>query len=398
MEEEYIDISKAKRYYELGLARLAKDTRISDRNKELVRSFLRDAALGKTVAGKAKKKIGPAGLVGYINHLVTFMLVVKKDLDQMTQPDMEEYVEALENDLVRSRARRVVGGRLGEAGAPYTTRYKVDNKVTIRKFYKWLWGENKRYPTIVEWFDTYAKDTEISALTEAEVERLIDKCQTTMQRAFIQVLFDGGFRLGEVLNIRLRHVRLMSFDEHDPSKKSFSIRVPFSKTLPRTVVTPMQGTTKWLRLWLEDHPAHPVIAPDGTLDAKDVSMQLFPLSDGGARHMVGRAGQRALGKRVYPHLLRHTSATYWCNRLSYFQMCKRFGWSMTSDMPQKYIDREGVDELAAAQRYHEDERAKLARERSRLQEEVAELKASLAEVAGEGDGSALHRQLPTHRH
>ncbi len=63
---------------------------------------------------------------------------------------------------------------------------------------------------------------------------------------------------------------------------------------------------------------------------------------------------------------RHSSATYWCNKLSYFQFCKRFGWTVTSKMPQKYIDREGVDELAVAEKYHEDVRAKLAKENLRL--------------------------------
>jgi integrase len=349
MEEEYIDISKAQRQYTLAVARLDKDSRISDHNKQLMRSFVRDAAIGKTVTGRRKKKIGHAALVGYITHLCTFILFVKKDLDNLTDADMEDYVEALESDVIRSRARKVFGEQHHESGRPYTPRYKVDNKVVVRKFYKWLWGENKYYPKIVEWLDTYAKDTEISALTQSEVQRLIDLAQTPLHRAFIQVLFDGGFRLGELLNIRLRHLRLRAFDENDPSKRCFSIRVPFSKTLPRTVFMPMGATTKWLQLWLENHPARPVLRPDGTLDAEDVTAQLFPL-------------QRALAKRVYPHLLRHTSATFWCNKLSYFQMCKRFGWTMTSSMPQKYIDREGVEELTVAQKYHEEERTRLAPE------------------------------------
>ena len=67
--------------------------------------------------------------------------------------------------------------------------------------------------------------------------------------------------------------------------------------------------------------------------------------------MVKRMGERALRKRVYPHLLRHTSATYWSNRLSWFKLCKRFGWAMTSSMPQRYIDREGVDEIEMARAY-----------------------------------------------
>ena len=150
---------------------------------------------------------------------------------------------------------------------------------------------------------------------------------------------------------------------------------------------PMQATSKWLTIWLEDHPARPLVIADGTLDADDVTAQLFPLSDSAARHMLNRLGRRVLAQRVYPHLLRHSSATYWCNKLSYFQICKRFGWTMTSDMPQRYIDREGVEELAVAKKYHEDDRAQLAREKVQLQEELAELRARLA-TAHEGGGLA----------
>lgn len=69
------------------------------------------------------------------------------------------------------------------------------------------------------------------------------------------------------------------------------------------------------------------------------------------------------GKRIYPDLLRHSSATYWSNKLPWFKLCKRFGWAMTSAMPQRYIDHEGVDEVDVARLYHEDSRAQLAHKR-----------------------------------
>ena len=360
---------------ETAVACFKNDKNISQRNKEIILSFLRDAALGKTVIGKAKKKIGAARLFGCITQLYPFIEYVKKDLDRVTQEDMEKFIEALESDGIRSKGRRIEGGHIHKRSGNLSPRYKADIKITIKKFYKWLWGNSRVYPEIVEWIDTYVEPKEIQALTEAEVERLADRCKTPLQRAVVQVLFDGGFRVGELLNIRLRHVWLKNFDPNDPAKKSFFVRVPFSKTLRRTVALPMRATTKWLSMWLEDHPAQPTIRGDGTIDAHDVMAQLFPMTDNAVRQIVSRAGKRALGKRVYPHLLRHTSATYWSNKLPYFKFCKRFGWTMTSKMPQRYIDREGVDELEVAQIYHEDERTKLAKENQRLLDELAEMKA-----------------------
>ena len=350
-EEEYIPATDNQEQLERAVARFMADKEISSHNKELAQRYLRDAALGKTIIGRAKKKIGPARRHSYVIHLTTLIRFVRKDLDKVTQEDMEQFIEALEADEIRSRGTLRRGPTAVKSNAPLSARYKVDIKVSIKKFYKWLWGRSRAYPELVEWIDTYDEVKEIPALTEAEVEKMIDRCTTTLQRALIEVLFDGGFRLGELLNIRLKHTRMMSFDQTDPSKQCLAVRVPFSKTLRRTVVLPMHATTKWLTLWLEDHPAKPRIQADGTIDACDTAMQLFPMSANAVRVIIRRAGTRGLGKRVYPHLLRHSSATYWSNKLSWFKMCKRFGWSMTSSMPQRYIDREGVDELEVATIY-----------------------------------------------
>lgn len=354
MEEQYIDIRNMKQQLEVAIARLKADADISDRNKDLILKFLRDAQIGKTVVGKAKKKIGPSTQSCYIQHLRRLMEFVKHDLDAVTQDDMEQFITALESGEIRSKAPRVRGTELATAGSPLSVRYQVNIKKTIKKFYKWLWGESGRYAEIIEWIDTYCEAKEIPALTEAEVGALLDRAKTPLQRAVIQVLFDGGFRISELLNIRLRHVRLITVDPEHPDGQCFAARVPFSKTTRRTVVLPMQMTSKWLSMWLEEHPARSEIAEDGTITARDVNAQLFPMTDNAVRLLVGRLGRAALGKRVYPHLLRHTSATYWCNRLPYFKFCKRFGWSMTSAMPQRYIDREGIDDLDVARRYMQE--------------------------------------------
>lgn len=381
MEEEFIDTRNTQQQFERAFARFKQDPTVSEHNKELVSKLIRDAALGKTVIGRAKKKIGPARLLGYLMQLRPLIDYLKKDLDTVTQDDMESFIEALESDQIRSRAQRVIGGVVHRCDAPLGPRYKVDIKITIKKFYKWLLGNNKVYPELVEWIDTYQEPKEISALTELEVQRLIDRCKTPLQRALVQVLFDGGLRISELLNVRLRHVQFRKFDAADPTKQCFFLRIPFSKTLRRTVALPMQATTKWLSMWLEDHPLKPVIQSDGTVMAKDMSCQLFPMTDNAVRLIVRRAGQRALAKRVYPHLLRHTSATYWSNKLPYFKFCKRFGWTMTSKMPQRYIDREGVDEMEVAEIFHRSEQTKLANENQRLRDELASVRSSTVENA-----------------
>jgi site-specific recombinase XerD len=279
----------------------ARNKELSQHNKELIEKYIRDARLGKTLIGRAKKKIGPARLSSYLNNLTTLALYSKKDLDKITQDDMERFIEALEADHIRSRRRNIRGNRLKTSGQPLSEPYKVAIKINIRKFYKWLWGNNKTYPPIVEWIDTHCEEPEVHALTEREVELLRDKAATIRHRALIQVLFDSGFRLGELLSIQLQHVRLQAIDPERPDQQVFFVRVPESKTQRRTIVLPMTATKKWLTLWIEEHPGKLTLRPDGTIEATDPTMPLFPITANGLRDLLRRVGERALGKRVSAH-------------------------------------------------------------------------------------------------
>lgn len=346
MEDEYIDIRDTERALTRLIERFKHDTTVIPENRELVLSFVRDARIGKTYSGTRRRKVGPAALTGYINQLRHYIAFFKKPLNTAVMTDIEEFVEALESDQIRSLAVRFRGVGRSRERCSISPRYKADIKLTVRKFYRWLAG-TKEYPPLVDWIDTFVKDKPLPALTPDQIQRLLDRSASIRQKAIVQILFDGGLRIGELLNIRLYHVKLHRY-EHS---SCFVLRIPYSKTMPRVVALPLEQSTRLVRLWLEEHPARPKISEDGTLEANNQREQLFPMSDHGVRETVRLLGKKALNERVYPHLLRHTSATYWANKLPYFQFCKRFGWTMTSDMPKKYIDRAGVDEIGAMKEY-----------------------------------------------
>jgi len=44
------------------------------------------------------------------------------------------------------------------------------------------------------------------------------------------------------------------------------------------------------------------------------------------------------------HMIRHTSATFWAPKLDRTTFCKRFGWSYSSGMPDRYIDFSKINE------------------------------------------------------
>jgi len=115
---------------------------------------------------------------------------------------------------------------------------------------------------------------------------------------------------------------------------NYVIRVEFSKTKKRTITLPF--CKDCIDLWLSLH------------QLKDnPSAQLFPVSYTALCSIVTRAGN-CLGKHLTPHCFRHSSATYWCQHLTPYELCYRFGWSMASKMPQRYIDREGLNQEKAS--------------------------------------------------
>jgi len=90
---------------------------------------------------------------------------------------------------------------------------------------------------------------------------------------------------------------------------------------------------------------------------------------------------KALGKRVNPHLLRHSFATWLASKkVGRYQMCKLMGWAMSSDMPDRYIDRLGIVEEEAIQSIRGDELTKVERENVQLKATLQRLEAQQNEM------------------
>jgi len=337
---DFIDIHKSNEYYEKRLENLKKDNEIIPENKKFTIDFLKDCELGKTIKNKAKKKINSSRLLKYTSVLKTLSRWFNKPFDKVTQEDMERVISNLEKNKYKTKTKK-----------NYSEETKLDFKKAIKKFYKWLLGENVRYPEIVEWFDTSYVMSEIPALTREEVEKLADACKVR-DKALIIVLFDSGARIGEFLNFRIGD---LTWKEEG---RYYMIRIKHSKTKPRTISISM--STIALNNWLEAHP-----------DRNNPNAQLFPIVYDAVRMFIKRIGKQILKKDINAHLLRHSSATYYCHKLSQYQLCYRYGWSMASKQPARYIDREGIMEEETAEKVKEDDVFNLKKENRRLQETMA---------------------------
>jgi len=353
-QEEKIDVHNSKKRYQRSKNKFLSDNSLSHRNKELIVSFLNDCELGKTLRRRQKKIIRERRLLKYLYHLKFVARCLAKDFDRIEMKDMENFIYGLESDTL------IIADDTGEMKPKkYSPQTKRDIKVALRKFYKWLWGNCERDPEIVNWFDTSPPEKELDALDEKEVEHLVDFAPGIMEKALTWALFESGARPEEFLNVRLRHVTNKG--------TYFTIRIEYPKTFKRT--TPIYEEPfrakgfSYLQQWL-----------DLNSRKNDPNAQLFPVGYRKVCDFIKELGKRALNKPVTPKLLRDSRATYLARKkVGRYQTCKIMGWSMSSRMPDRYIDRAGVSEEEAIEGIRRDELTKSEAENLELKRKVLNL-------------------------
>jgi len=342
-----IDIHNRAGNYARAIYRFKNDDGVDQKDRRLILKFLHDCEAGKTIKNRAKKKISPGRCNRLLDMLVFICRSLPVPMHKMTQRQLEKFILDFERDRFRKK--------LGDKYSSSTKRYY---KIGLRKFGGWL-REKQLTQLDFSFMDTYDEPKEISALSREQVERMADSTADPLTRCIVMVLFDSGARVEEFLNIRLKH--LQRKDDY------YMVRIEFSKTKPRTVAVPF--CQRFIDAWLEHHP-----------DARNPEAQLAPLTYGNLRKILHRLGRKALGRSVNPHLLRHSSATYYCTKLNQYQLCYRYGWSMSSKEPARYIDRQGLPEEETAKKIKTDEISKYREETNALKEDVALIKEDNAKL------------------
>jgi hypothetical protein len=150
---------------------------------------------------------------------------------------------------------------------------------------------------------------------------------------------------------------------------NYKVRVEYSKTKPRTITLPF--CKKYLNDWLEIHP-----------HKENPLAQLFPVTAICLRRVIERSTEK-IHRRITPHGLRHSSATYWCQHLTPYELCYRFGWSMNSKQPQRYIDRTGLYQEKANKIIKATQVEELQLENVELNKRLARLEDQLQQLFGD---------------
>lgn len=287
-----------------------------------------------------------------VMYRITERLLAKAP-EQATREDLETMVSKLHKNQVKS-----------EKGKPFTGSTKSDVKRFLKQFFKWHKGEGEFDPPETRWINIrISKDeqpTEKPALTLEEARKFSNAFNKVEYRVIVLLLFDSGFRVGEMLSVKKRD---LSWEDFDEGKKCFWLKCNVSKTEVRKVPVP---------LFTEDVQAFVNSATYQQLGDDDL---LFDIQYSNLCQRFKDASQKSLGKIVTPHALRHSSATFYAREYdgNMSMIAERYGWTFSSQQLKTYIRRSGAYQKAGAKKVFSNEVGKLKEENLLLNERLTKM-------------------------
>ena len=301
------DIYKYGERLERKISQIEKDKEISAHNRKKILEFQNHCIA---------QGIGKARVLRYLNDLPKLAKLLKKNFEKVTKMDIENVLTAMEK-------------------TPLSPRTKLDFKVTVKKYYKWLNG-GEEYPESVRWVKTGEKRNNNKLpedlLTEEDVKKMIQATNHPRDRAIISVLWESGCRVGELIHVQIKHIVF----------EDLVTRVMLNgKTGMRRV--PLIDSTPYLAEWINNHPQKddpeaPLWVGIGTV-GRDRLLEYAAI-----RKMLTQIAKKAvIKKKVNPHNFRHSRATLLANNLTEAHMNQYLGWVRGSDMPATYVHLSGRD-------------------------------------------------------
>lgn len=234
--------------------------------EEKVRYFLQS----KKIDGAS-----PLTLYNYNLQLIKFGEYIHKPVNSITVVDIRIYLAMVSKE------------------SKNTT---VANKISILKsFFSWLENEEMILKNPMRKIKNIKRNKRLrKSLTQDELELLRDSCKTTRQRAILEFLFSTGCRLAEMVNVNTDDIKW--------DKGELNV---IGKGSKERVVYLGPKAKLYLKKYLKDreHIKNPALFvaskyPYARLGNRSIEKEVNKIAD-----MAG------LDKAVYPHLLRHTTAT-----------------------------------------------------------------------------------------
>lgn len=288
---------------------------LSGKEFPLIQRFINEAKNGETNPGIDIKE---ATERKYVDSLSMAYRAIKKPLLSSTKDDLTNLKQNLKSGKIKSRFDRA-----------YSLSSQREMELILIRFLEY--AKPEKYSGFRKWFITKVPNKDVEFLREEEIIKLFNNCKSNEERFLIAVLFDSGARASEFLNIRFEDITepTQSFPYY-----KINLKEEYSKTKGRNVGLYWKYSTDSIRNYLKEVEGKP----------KD---PIYTKSYDAVRIFLTRLGKKVLDKRIYFHIFRKSSATHYAPQLKSRQnLCYRYGWNFSSDIPDVYIARElGEEEV-----------------------------------------------------
>ena len=317
-----------------------KQWKVQESVRKNLERFVEDLEMGKVNKGK---RISERTQIKYLTLLKCPLEFFHKPIDKLTLKDVENVEKAINSTQMKSVKDK-----------PYSASMRVDIRVALRVFLKWKLGSTKA-ARLTDWLDTRGVKKTPDYLSEQDVEKLYKACRSNHERYIIAMLFDSGARAEEFHNIRYEDIQLPSGSDN---YVKITLKEEYSKTEGRTVLLYWKHSFEAVKDYIRDREAEGIRSDE----------QVFLNTYDSVRFFLRRLGMNVLKKPIHFHLFRHSSATFYASKLNRQQLCYRYGWKFSSDMPDVYISRAGMENKDLDQKFEQTEMASVKAKVDRLEE------------------------------
>ena len=284
--------------------------KIPDSNKELVRKY---------VAFMEARGLNPRTVNKNLYCIAVYLRALgQTDVLTASRDDIEKAMAQIEH-------------------TKYSAFTKQHIKISIKSVYKHFLGEDLYYPKQIAWIKSgmagrTKKLLPEDILSEDEIIRMLNATASIRNKAIIALLFDSGMRMGELMQMKIKDVDLVNQPAHVVVDGKTGMRkIPIMFSVPYLAQLLNSKTDK--------KPSSYLWMAEGSWAAHDIRSDYS-----GIRLMLKNTGKKAgITKRIYPHLFRHSRASYYANRLTEQQLKAFFGWSGDSRMASTYVHLSGRD-------------------------------------------------------
>jgi len=146
----------------------------------------------------------------------------------------------------------------------------------------------------------------VDVLSREQIQLLEDAAQTERDKLLVRLLADTGMRLSELASLRLSDVVNRGRD---------GVYLHVRGKGERDRMVPIPGVHRRLERYIQHGRPKDGLGDHLFLASRRQERGYAPLTESGVYQLVRTLAQKAeIGKRVYPHLLRHSYATWSLNR------------------------------------------------------------------------------------